>query len=120
MTLSYQSTQEQPCQESLFRLERRIIGGCVVLLLALIVLGSAGCSKIRNENSAAGTGGGGPTSSSPDNSNPGPPSPPVPPSSAAEGTPTTCEANATSLKGTDGQTFTLGVFAGRHSVFGLG
>ena len=120
MTPSYQSTQEPQCQESLFRLERRIIRGCVVLLLAAIVLGSAGCSKLRNENSNAGTGGGGHTSTSADNSNTGPSSPPVPPSSAGKGTPTTWEANATSLNGKDGETFTLACSPGgtAHSVWG--
>lgn len=120
MTPSYQSTQEPQCQESLLRIERRIIGGCVVLLLAAILLGSAGCSKLRNENSTAGTGGGGHTSTSPDNSNTGPSSPPVPPSSAGEGTPTTWEARATTLNGTDGKTFTLACSPGgtAHSVWG--
>jgi hypothetical protein len=119
VTPSYQSTQEPQCQESLFRLERRIIGGCVVLLLAAIVLGSAGCSKLRNENITAGSGGGGHTSS-PDNANTVPSSPPGPPSSAGEGTPTTWEAKATSLNGTDGQRFTLACSPGgtARSVWG--
>jgi hypothetical protein len=91
---------------------RRIIRGCVVLLLAAIVLGSAGCSKPKNENSTAGGGG-----HVADNSNT---SSPVPPSSAAEGTPTTWEANASSLNGKDGQTFTLACSPGgtAHSVWG--
>ncbi len=120
MTPSYQSTQEPQCQESLFQLERRIIRGCVVLLLAAIVLGSVGCSKLKNENSTPGTGGGGHTGTSADNSNTGPSSPPVPPSSAGTGTPTTWEANATSLNGPDGQTFTLACSPGgtAHSVWG--
>jgi hypothetical protein len=82
-----------------------------VLLLAAIVLGSAGCSKLRNEN----TGGGGHTNTSPDNS-----SPPVPPSSAGQGTPTSWEANATSLNGKDGETFTLACSPGgtARSVWG--
>ncbi len=110
MTPSYQSTQEPQCQESLLRLERRIIGRCVVLLLAAIVLGSAGCSKLKNENSNAGNGGGGHTSTSTDNSNTG-----SSPAGAA-----TWEANATSLNGTDGQTFTLACSPGgtAHSVWG--
>ena len=117
MTPSYQSTQatqEPKYQESLFRLERRIIGRCVLLLLAAIVLGSAGCSKLRNEN----TGGGGHTTTSLDNSNTGPPSPPA--SSAGKGTPTTWEANASSLNGKDGQTFTVACSPGgtAHSVWG--
>ena len=115
MTPSYrstQATQELRCQESLFRLERRIIGGCVVLLLAAIVLVSAACSKLRNEN----TGGGGHTNTSPDNSNTGPSLP----SSSGKGTPTTWEANATSLNGKDGETFTLACSPGgtAHSVWG--
>jgi hypothetical protein len=95
-----------------FRLERRIIGGCIVLLLTTIVLGASGCSRLRNENSNATTGGGGHTKTSSDNSN----TPPGPPSSAGEGTPTTWEA----LKGTDGQTFTLACAPGgaEHSVWG--
>jgi hypothetical protein len=87
-----------------------------VLLLAAIVLGSAGCSKMRNENSTAGAGGGGHTSASEDNSNTGPSSP----SSAREGTPTSWEANAMSLNGKDGQTFTLSCSSGgaARSVWG--
>ena len=114
-----QATQEPQCQESLFRIERRIIAGCVALLLAAIVLGSAGCSKLKNENSNAGTGGGA-SSTSTDNSNTGPSSPSVPPSSAGKGTPTTWAANATSLNGKDGQTFTLACSPGgtAHSVWG--
>ena len=102
MTPSYQLPQE-----------RRIINGCVVLLLAAIVLGSAGCSKARNENSAPATGGGGETSTSADNSN-------TSPSSARAGTPTSWEANATSLNGKDGETFTLACSPGgtAHSVWG--
>jgi LCCL domain-containing protein len=113
---SYQSTQWQQCQESLFGLERRIIGGCIVFLLAAIVLGT-GCSKLKNENSPAGTGGGH-TSSSADNSNTGPSSPPAP--SAGKGTQTTWEANAESLNSKDGETFTLACSPGgtEHSVWG--
>ena len=115
MTPSYQSTQEPQCQDSLFRLDRRIITSCVGLLLAAIVLGSAGCLKLRNENSNANTGGGAHTNA--DNSNTGPSSPP---SSAGKGTPTTWEANATSLNGTDGETFTLACSprGTAHSVWG--
>src|SRR5882762_7147954 len=95
---------------------RRIIGVVLVLVLAAIVLGSAGCSKPNNENSAAGTGGGGHSTSSADSSNTGPSSP----SSAGEGKPTTWEANATSLNGKDGETFTLVYSPGgtAHSVWG--
>lgn len=92
MTLSYKGPQ--------------IIRGCVVFLLTAIVLGSAGCSKPQNEDS-----GGGRVA---DNSTSGPPS------SAAEGKPTTWQANASSLNGTDGKTFTLACSPGgtAHSVWG--
>lgn len=112
MTPSNRSTQEPQRQESLFRFERRIIDGCVVLLLVAIVLGSAGCSKPKNENSTA-AGGGGHTSNTGSSS-------PVPPSSAVSGKPTTWEANATSLNGAVGQTFTLACSPGgaARSVWG--
>ncbi|MEK6283868.1 MAG: LCCL domain-containing protein [Acidobacteriota bacterium] len=115
MTPSHQTSQQPQYQESPFRIERRIIGRCVVLFLALVVLGSAGCS-LRNEDSNAGTGGGGLTTTSADNSNAGPSSP----SSAGAGTPTTWEANATPLNGKDGETFTLACSAGgtARSVWG--
>jgi hypothetical protein len=99
MTPSYQSTSEPPCRHA-----QRIIGGCVSLLLAVIVFGSAGCSKLKSENSNAPAGGDGHTSASPENSST---PPPAPPSSAGSGTPTTWEANASSLNGTAGKTFTL-------------
>jgi hypothetical protein len=95
------------------------MGGCIVLLLAAIGLGSAGCSKPGNENSVAGTGGGGALPDT-NNSNTGPSSSPVPPSSAGERTPTTWKANATTLNGKDGETFTLACSPGgtAHSVWG--
>lgn len=117
MKLSHQSIQEPQCQElrqeSQFRLERRIIGGCVVLLLAAIVHGSAGCSKLRNENAA----GGGQTSTAADNSNA---ATSTPPSATAQGTPTTWEAKATSLSGKNGETFTMSCSPGgtARSVWG--
>jgi hypothetical protein len=113
---SYRSIRKAPCLESLFRLERRITGGGVVFLLAALVLGNAGCSKLRNENSTAANGGSGHTTTSPDNSNTGPSSP----SSAGAGTPTTWEASATSLNGKDGETLTLACSPGgtAHSVWG--
>jgi len=84
------------------------------------VLGSAGCSNLKNENSNESAAGGGHTGTSANNSNTVPPSPPVAPSSAGEGKPTTWEANATSLNGKDGDTFTLACSpAGTaHSVWG--
>src|SRR2546425_1163028 len=53
VTPTYQSTTEPQRLESLFRLERRIVRGCVVLLLAAIALGNVGCSKLKNENNTA-------------------------------------------------------------------
>ena len=116
MTRSYQLTQGPQCPALLLVLKRRTIGVCVVLLLAAIVLGSAGCSKPKNENGAANTGGAGHASASPENSNTGM----APPASAGEGTPTTWVANASELKGTDGQTFTVACSPGgeAHSVWG--
>jgi hypothetical protein len=104
VTPSHQSTQERQCRESLFRLERRIISGCVALLLCATVIGVAGCSKLGNRNSNAGPGGGGHTDNSADNSN----------------NATTWEAKATSLNGKDGQTLTLACSPGgtAHSVWG--
>ena len=115
MTPSYQSRHEP-----LSRFDRPIIRGWVVLLLAAIVLGSAGCSKLRNENSTSNTGGGGQTNTSAGNSNTGTSPAPGPPSSTGEGTPTTWEAKATSLSGTAGQTFTLACAPGgtAHTVWG--
>jgi LCCL domain len=84
--------------------QSRITGTCLVLVLTTLVLGNAGCSKPKDENSAAGPGGGGQISASPENPNTAP-SAPSPP--AGNGTPTTWQANATSLKGADGQTFTI-------------
>jgi hypothetical protein len=103
VTPSHQSTPKQ-----------RIIGGSVVLVLAAIVLGSAGCSKPKNANSAAGTSGGGNITTAADNTNTGPPS------SAGDGKPTTWEAKATSLGGKVGDRLTLACSPGgtAHSVWG--
>ena len=110
MTPSNQSRNEPPS-----RFVRATISSWVVLLLAALVLGSAGCAKLISN---ANTGGGGHTSTSNDNSNTI--QPPAPPSSAGTGTPTTWEANATSLNGKDGQTLTLACAPGGtvHSVWG--
>jgi hypothetical protein len=93
----------------------RIFAGWVPLLLFTIVFASAGCSKLKSDNSNAGNSGGGHTSTSPDSS-----SPPAPPTSTAAGKPTTWEASATSLKGKDGETLTLACSPGgaAHSVWG--
>lgn len=109
MTPSYKSTNEP-----LSRFVRTIICGCVVV----IVLAGAGCSKLRNENTTSNPGGGVHTGTSADNSNTVPPSPPA--ASTGEGKPTTWEASATSLNGTDGQTLTLTCSPGgtAHSVWG--
>src|SRR6266403_1157685 len=113
MAPSYQSTRKRQFGGSLFRLERQIIRVCFVLLLTATLLGSVGCSKLKNEN-----GEGGHASTAADNANTGPSSTPVPPSGG--GTPTTWQANATSLNGKDGQTFTLACEPGgaEHSVWG--
>lgn len=105
-----QSTQEP------FKL--RMIAGCILLGLSTILL--AGCSKARTENTNSAGGGGGHTATSAGNTNSDPSSPPPPPSSAGTGTPTTWEANASSLKGKDGQTLTLACSPGGtpHSVWG--
>ena len=118
MTPSYKSTEKPQSRESLFLLERQIIRACVLLLLTAIVLGSASCSKMKSDNRAVNTSGGGHASASADNSNTGPS--PAPPSSAGEGTPTTWEANASSLNGKDGETLTLTCAPGgtAHSVWG--
>src|SRR5258706_9421976 len=84
----------------------------VVILLAAIGLGGAGCSKWKNQNGRVQ----GPhTTPAADKSNS-----PAPPAATAEGTPTTWDANATSLNGTDGQTLTLACSPGgaAHSVWG--
>jgi len=86
-----------------------------MLLLAAFVLASAGCSKLKNENSNAVNSGGGHTSTSANSS-----APPSPPSSTTAGKPTTWEASATSLNGKDGETLTLACSPGgaAHSVWG--
>jgi hypothetical protein len=92
--------------------QSRIARVCVVVILSGSVL--AACSKLKNENNASGTGGGGQIATSPDNSN----SRTLP--ASPSGTPTTWDANATSLKGAEGQTFTLACSSGgaARSVWG--
>jgi hypothetical protein len=93
---------------------QRITRACVFLLLAAIAMGS-GCSKLKNDGSS---GGGGQTAS--DNSNPVSSSDAAPPTSTGNGTLTAWTANATSLKGAVGQTFTLACSpeGTAHSVWG--
>jgi len=88
----------------------RIFAGWTALLLVAIVLGSAGCAKLKNEKSDS-AGGGGHTDSS---------SPSTPPSSTTAGKPTTWEASANSVNGKDGETLTLVCSPGGtpHSVWG--
>lgn len=109
MALSYRSTH---ATQSL--LERWIIGGCVMFLLSAIVFDSGGCSKPKNENSTAA--GGQTSTAAADNST----NAPAVSSSNSERTPTTWEANATSLNGKDGETFTLSCSPGgaAHAVWG--
>jgi len=73
------------------------------------IFATAGCSKLKNDNSPAP--GGGVTTASP--------SAPPPPANAAA-TPTTWQANATSLHGKEGETITLACPPGGepHSVWG--
>ncbi|MGH9933211.1 MAG: LCCL domain-containing protein [Pyrinomonadaceae bacterium] len=101
----------QKTNEPRSRFDRPHISLWVVLFLIAIALGSAGCSKLKTDN--AGGGGGANTSSS--NSNTAASAPP-----AATGTPTSWEANATSLKATDRQTMTLACSPGgtAHTVWG--
>ena len=93
--------------------QSRIARVCVVVILSGSEL--AGCSKLKNDNNASGTGGGGQIATSPDN-----PNSRTLPASAPGGTPTTWDANATSLKGAEGQTFTLACSPGgaARSVWG--
>lgn len=92
---------------------QRITRSCVFLLLAAIVL-STGCAKLKSNNTA---GGGGQTA--PDSSTPGSSSATAPASSESA-KPTSWEANAMSLNGAVGQTFTLACSPGgtAHSVWG--
>ena len=94
--------------------QRRIVNW-VLLFLAVIALGSAGCAKLKNQNNNPGEGGGGQTSTAPNNS-----AAPPQPSSASAGTPTAWETSATSLNGKDGQMFLLKCSPGgiAHSVWG--
>lgn len=84
----------------------------VICFVFLLVALTCGCAKLRSEQ-----GGGGQTSDSASNSNSAV-STSAP--SASVGTPTTWEANATSLKGGAGQTFTLACSPGgtARSVWG--
>ena len=93
----------------------KVICSCVTVILAALL--NFACSKLKNENTAAGPGGGGQVSTSAANSNTATSSPS---SSTGIGTPTTWQANAASLKGTDGQTFTLECSPGgtAYSVWG--
>ncbi|MFN2576327.1 MAG: LCCL domain-containing protein [Pyrinomonadaceae bacterium] len=112
MSPLHQSTEQPQSREPLFHLGRERIRGWVVLLLSAALLGTASCSKLRNDSN---TTSGGHASTSADNSNSGQSS-----AAPAEGTPTTWEANATSLNGKDGETLTLSCAPGgtAHSVWG--
>ena len=86
----------------------------VVLVLFAIAISTAGCSKIKNDNSTATTSG--PTNNSAVSSSPSSASP----SSNGSAKPTTWEATATSLNGKEGETMTLACSpAGEpHTVWG--
>jgi LCCL domain len=84
------------------KFDRSKISLWVVLLVTAMVLVTAGCSKLKNDNSAANTGGSHSDtapSSSPPSANA--------PASSEPGKPTPWEANADSLNGKDGETMTL-------------
>lgn len=85
----------------------------IAFISLLFIALTVGCSRLKNDQS-----GGSQTSGSARNSNTAA-STAAPPSSG-DGTPTTWEANATSLKGEVGQTFTLACSSGgtAHSVWG--
>ena len=70
------------------------------VLLIAVVMSTAACSKIKNDNNTAGSGH---SDTSPASSSPSA----LPPSSSGGGKPTTWEANATSLNGKEGETMTL-------------
>ena len=82
---------------------------CILLLFLAV---TSGCSKLKRES----TGGGNTGSSNNSNAASSTSAPPA----AANATPTTWEANATSLNGAAGQTFTLACSPGgtAHSVWG--
>jgi hypothetical protein len=111
VTPSYQRRHAQ-----LSRFDRTTISRWVVLFVAAIAFGTAGCAKLKNDNSAATAAGGGHTNTSPSSSSPES----VPPSSSGAATPTSWEAKASSLNGTDGQTVTVACSPGGepHPVWG--
>jgi LCCL domain len=86
----------------------------VVLVIIAITLATGGCAKLKNDNSNTTAAGGGHTNTSPSAASPAS----APPTAA--GTPTTWQANATSLNGADGETMTLACAAGgeAHNVWG--
>lgn len=83
-----------------------------LLLVIGAILATAGCSKLKNDNSPAAVGGVTTSNSS---------SAAVPPSSNPAATPTTWQANATSLHGKEGETMTLACApdGGEHPVISI-
>src|SRR2546423_9266618 len=96
--------------------DRSNIGLWVVLLVTAIVVVTAGCSKLKNDNSAANTGGGSHSDTSPSTST----SSSSAASSSEPGKPTPWEANADSLNGKEGEAMTLACSANGtlHNVWG--
>jgi len=82
-----------------------------VLFLTALILGIAGCSKLRNDNTNATTGGGNAATSSPAT---------APASSTGTGTQNSWETKAVSLNGSEGQTLTFTCSPGGepHTVWG--
>ena len=95
----------------------KVTNRSLVFLIAAVIVAVAGCSKSRSDNSNTPQGGRIEVSS---NSNAAPSSSVVAPSSTEDGKPTTWEANASSLNGSNGQTFTLTCSPGgrEYSVWG--
>ncbi len=97
------------CQVHKF--DRYLFRVLLALFISAMVIGSAGCAKLKSENSAANTAGG-ETKTTPASSTSAPP--------AAAGTPTTWQANANSLIESGAQTMTVTCSpAGQpHNVWG--
>src|SRR5205085_5970349 len=85
------------------KFDRSNIGLWFVLLVAGMVLVTAACSKIKNDNTAVSTSGSGHSESTPCASTPSASAH----ASSEPGKPTPWEANADSLNGKDGETMTL-------------
>src|SRR6185369_6390652 len=88
----------------------------VALFVSIIVIVNAGCSKLKNDNSATNTGGGGHTETATPNSSPAA----APASADGSAKPAAWETTATSLNEAVGQTMRLDCSTNGtlHSVWG--